>query len=147
MKLLCVVLAVLAACPASADDEFLTQLYDKLHDSPLQRKFRDLAPMPFGVVFLPWKGMTEQDMRRHFRLMKQLGFNNLKQTMSSPEWPEQRILEVALEEGVIPFWYGEGGWEAITPELLLKLGHSFRPFRAADPLPPRHALLPERSPA
>ncbi len=122
MKLLCIVLAVLAACPASADDEFLTQRYDKLHDSPLQRKFRDLAPMPFGVVFLPWKGMTEQDMRRHFRLMKQLGFNNLKQTMSSPEWPEQRILEVALEEGVIPFWYGEGGWEAITPELLLKLG-------------------------
>lgn len=122
MKLLCLVLAASVAAPALADDEFMTQLYDKLHDSPMQRKIRSLAPMPFGVVFLPWKGMTEQEMRRHFRLMKQLGFNNLKQTMPSPEWPQERILEIALEEGVIPFWYGEGGWEAITPELLRKLG-------------------------
>jgi len=122
MKALCALLAVSVAAPAVADDEFLTQLYDTLHDSPLQRKIRDLAPMPFGVVFLPWKGMTEQDMRRHFRLMRQLGFNNLKQTMPSPEWTQERILEVALDEGVIPFWYGEGGWEAITPELLQKLG-------------------------
>jgi len=56
-------------------DEFLTKLYDSLHDTPMQRKIRELAPVPFGVVFLPWKGMTEQDMREHFRLMKKLGFN------------------------------------------------------------------------
>ena len=105
-----------------ADDPYLHRLYDKLHDSPMQQKFRDLAPMPFGVVFLPWHGMTEQDMRRHFRLMKQLGFHNLKQAMASPEWTQERILEVALEEGVIPFWYGEAGWEAVTPALLRKLG-------------------------
>ncbi len=119
-------LVLLAAClgvpPAFADDAFLTQLYGKLHDSPLQRKIRNLAPVPFGVVFLPWKGMTEQEMRKHFRMMKELGFHNLKQAMSSPEWSEERILEVALEEGVIPFWYGEGGWEEITPALLKKLG-------------------------
>lgn len=122
MRVLCLVLAASVAGSALADDEFMTQLYDKLHDSAMQRKVRELAPMPFGVVFLPWKGMTEQDMRRHFRLMKQLGFNNLKQTMPSPEWPQERILEIALDEGVIPFWYGEAGWEAITPELLRKLG-------------------------
>ncbi|MCU0245449.1 MAG: beta-galactosidase trimerization domain-containing protein [Bryobacter sp.] len=29
---------------------------------------------------------------------------------------------MALEEGVIPFWYGEAGWEPITPELLDRLG-------------------------
>jgi beta-galactosidase len=107
---------------AGGDDEFLTSLYDTLHDSPMQRKIRDLAPVPFGVVFLPWKGMTEQEMREHFRLMKKLGFNNLKQTMPSSEWPAERILEIALEEDVIPFWYGEGGWEPITPELLRQLG-------------------------
>lgn len=105
-----------------ADDEFLTELYDSLHDSPIQQKFRRLAPMPFGVVFLPWKGCTEDDMRKHFRLMKQLGFTNLKQTMPTPEWPVEETLRIALEEGIIPFWYGEGGWEDITPSLLKKLG-------------------------
>lgn len=106
----------------SGKDEFLHALYDRLHDSPAQRKFRALAPMPWGVVFLPWKGMTEQEMRSHFRLMKSLGFHNLKQAMPTPEWPHERILEVALEEDVIPFWYGEAGWEEITPDLLRKLG-------------------------
>lgn len=102
-------------------DEFLTKLYDKLHDSPMQEKFRKIAPMPFGVVFLPWAGCTEQDMRYHFRMMKKLGFTNLKQTMPTPEWSEKEILRIALEEGIIPFWYGEGGWDTITPELLKKL--------------------------
>ncbi|MBL8228363.1 MAG: beta-galactosidase trimerization domain-containing protein [Bryobacterales bacterium] len=105
-----------------AKDEFMHGLYDRLHDSPTQRKFRALAPMPWGVVFLPWKGITEEEMRRHFRLMKSLGFHNLKQAMPTPEWPHERVLEIALEEDVIPFWYGEAGWEEITPALLRKLG-------------------------
>ncbi|MFP4511042.1 MAG: beta-galactosidase trimerization domain-containing protein [Spirochaetaceae bacterium] len=88
----------------------------------MQQKIREFAPMPFAVVFLPWKGMTEEEMRTHFRTMRELGFTNLKQTMGSPEWPAKRILEVALEEGVIPFWYDIGGWERITPELLERLG-------------------------
>ena len=78
--------------------------------------------MPFGVVFLPWAGATEDDLRHHFRMMKELGFTNLKQTMSTPEWPTKETLKIALEEGIIPFWYGEGGWEDITPELLKKIG-------------------------
>lgn len=106
------------------EDEFLHDLYDKMHDSPMQQKIRKIAPMPFGVVFLPWAGCTEQDMREHFRLMKKLGFTNLKQTMATPEWPEKETLRIALEEGIIPFWYGEGGWEDITPDLLNKLGIS-----------------------
>lgn len=117
--------------------DFLHQKYQELHDSPMQQKFRELAPMPFGVVFLPWKGMTEEEMRQHFRTMKELGFHNLKQTMPAPGWPTERILEVALEEGVNPFWYGEGGWERITPELLQKLG--------MDPAtPPREAREDQR---
>ncbi|BDC49861.1 hypothetical protein F183_A21770 [Bryobacterales bacterium F-183] len=115
-------LLALGIAAAQKNDPFLHDLYDRLHDSPMQRKIRDLAPMPFGVVFLPWKGMTEQEMREHFRLMKKLGFHNLKQTQETPEWPQAKVLEVALEEGIIPFWYGEGGWEQITPELLRRLG-------------------------
>jgi beta-galactosidase len=104
------------------EDEFLLTRYRGLHDSPTQQRFRQIRPMPFGVVFLPWKGMTEADMRGHFRLMKQLGFDNLKQTMPTPEWTERRIFEVAFEEGIIPFWYGEGGWAPITEALLAELG-------------------------
>jgi len=108
--------------PSASSDEFLHSLYDRLHDSPTQRKFRELAPLPVGVVFLPWAGMTEAEMRAEFRTMKKLGFHNLKQAMGTPEWPEDKVLAIALEEGVIPFWYGEGGWERVTPELLDKLG-------------------------
>ena len=103
-------------------DEFYHDLYDSMHDSPMQQKFKKIAPMPFGVVFLPWAGATEEDLRHHFRMMKELGFTNLKQTMSTPEWPTKETLKIALEEGIIPFWYGQGGWEDITPELLAKIG-------------------------
>lgn len=116
-------LLLITRVPATGQmDEFYHDLYDSMHDSPMQQKFRRLAPMPFGVVFLPWAGATEEDLRHHFRLMKELGFTNLKQTMSTPEWPSEKTLAIALEEGIIPFWYGEGGWEDITPELLRKLG-------------------------
>ncbi|HEU4607846.1 MAG TPA: hypothetical protein VFS31_07030, partial [Chitinophagaceae bacterium] len=121
--LLCLLLLfTLSKVFAQPRDEFLTGLYDKLHDSPMQERFRKMAPMPFGVVFLPWAGCTEADLRHHFRMMKELGFTNLKQTMATPEWPEKKILQIALEEGIIPFWYGEGGWDPITPALLTKLG-------------------------
>lgn len=118
-----------AACAAQAlplapeaPHDFLHTLYDSLHDSPTQRRFRRLAPMPWGVVFLPWHGMTEEQMREHFRLMKRLGFHNLKQAMGTPEWPLDKVLATALEEDIIPFWYGEAGWEEITPDLLARLG-------------------------
>lgn len=117
----CFSLSVVTLQAQMQKDEFMHALYDKMHDSPMQQKIRKIAPMPFGVVFLPWAGCTELEMREHFRLMKNLGFTNLKQTMSTPEWPESEILRIALEEGINPFWYGEGGWEDITPELLRKL--------------------------
>ena len=102
--------------------DFLAERLDRLGDTPMQRKLRRLAPMPAGVVFLPWPGMTEEDARRHFRRMRELGFNCLKQTMPTPEWPVERTLRLALDEGILPFWYGEGGFEDITPELLERLG-------------------------
>ena len=78
--------------------------------------------MPFGVVFLPWAGVKETEIREHFRAMKQLGFHNLKQVGGTPEWPATRVMEIAIEEGVIPFWYGEAGWQAASSALLRQLG-------------------------
>lgn len=106
----------------SKPDPYLTELHDALHDSPQQRKFRRLRPMPFGVVFLPYPGLTEEELRQHFRTMRELGFNAIKQFVGTPDWPRERLQQVALEEGLCPFWYGEGGWEDLTPELLQRLG-------------------------
>jgi beta-galactosidase len=110
---------------STTDDPFLTQRILDLSDSPMQRKLRKLAPMPVGAVFLPWPGMTEETGRAELRRMRETGFTCLKQTMPLlPEWPVDRILNMALDEGVYPFWYAEGGWEDITPELLKRLGLS-----------------------
>ena len=80
-------------------------------DNLMQRRFKTLAPMPIGCVFLPWPGLTQEEARHHFRLMKRLGFTCLKQTMPTPEWPVHRTLMLAMEEGIWPFWYAEGGFE------------------------------------
>jgi len=104
--------------------DFLKSKIDAMADTPMQRKLRKIAPMPIGCVFLPWPGMTEQDAREHFGLMKNLGYTCLKQTMPTPEWPATKTLALALEEGIVPFWYAEGGYEDITPALLKKLGLS-----------------------
>jgi beta-galactosidase len=104
-------------------DPFLRQRILDLTDTPMQRKLRKLAPLPVGAVFLPWPGMTEETCRAELRRMREHGFTCLKQTMPLlPEWPTERILNIALDEGVYPFWYAEGGWEDITPELLTQLG-------------------------
>ncbi|GAA4406182.1 hypothetical protein GCM10023187_25370 [Nibrella viscosa] len=95
-----------------------------MHISPQQEKYRKLAPMPAGVVYIQQQGEGEADMREHFRTMKRLGFNALKQIMPLPTWTVEQIAAIALDEGIIPWWYGEGGYEAITPDLLKKLGVS-----------------------
>lgn len=119
--LISLLIGIVPLAAQSGDHDYLHDRYDSMHDSPMQQKFRKLAPMPYGVVFLPWAGATEADLRHHFRIMKELGFTNLKQTMATPEWPIKETLRIALEEGIIPFWYGEGGWEDITPDLLRRL--------------------------
>jgi beta-galactosidase len=107
-------------------DPFLTRLYDRLHASPQQEKFRKIAPVPIGCVYLQREGEGEKEMRQHFRTMKQLGFNALKQIMTRPGTTIEEVQLIALEEGIQPYWYGEGGWETITPELLQKLKISSR---------------------
>lgn len=106
----------------NAPDPFLRQRILDLTDTPMQRKLRKLAPMPVGAVFLPWPGMTEETCRAELRRMREHGFTCLKQTMPLlPDWPTERILNIALDEDVYPFWYAEAGWEDITPELLTRL--------------------------
>ncbi|WP_194774829.1 beta-galactosidase trimerization domain-containing protein [Pararhodonellum marinum] len=106
------------------DDPFLTKLYDQLHDSPMQQKIRKIAPMPAGVVYIQRPGEGEEEIRWHFRTMRELGFTNLKQIMPLPDWSHEKIQMIALEEGLIPWWYGEGGWEPISDQLLSNLGIS-----------------------
>ncbi|WP_240469950.1 beta-galactosidase trimerization domain-containing protein [Cyclobacterium sp. SYSU L10401] len=110
------------ACAFSQEThDFLHELYDQRNESPMQQKFREIAPVPAGVVYIQRPGEGEKEIRAHFRKMKALGFTNLKQIMTLPDWNHEEIQLIALEEGLIPWWYGEGGWEAITPELLEKL--------------------------
>lgn len=103
-------------------DPYLTELHDSLNDSPLQRKFRKIRPMPVGVVFIQWPGMDWADMRRHLKLMRQLGFTCLKDISLRPGFDRMRFCHMALDEGIIPWWYGEAGWEEITDKLLDRLG-------------------------
>ena len=111
-------------CLAQNDKEFLTDVYDKLHDSRRQQDFKTIRPMPAGVVYIQHPDEGEKEMREHFRLMKKLGFNSLKQIMTVPGWELEDVQLIALDEGIIPWWYGQGGWEPITSDLLKKLGIS-----------------------
>lgn len=104
------------------DDPLLHRKLDTLRDTPMQRKMRHLAPMPVGCVFIPWSGITEDEIREQFRTMKELGFTCLKQCFGSDRYPQREVMTMALEEGLIPYWYGEGGWVDITPDLLESLG-------------------------
>lgn len=103
-------------------NDYMRDLYDRLNDTPMQRKLRKLAPMPIGCVFIQWPEMTEEDIRRHFRTMQELGFTCLKGIMCCQGTNYARVQEIAIEEGLSPWWYDRGGWEDITPELLGKLG-------------------------
>jgi len=109
------------AAPASADP-YLHALYDRLNESPAQRRFRQLRPWPAGVVFIEWPGMTLDDMRAHFRLMRELGFTCLKQCQLRAATDWRKVYHAALDEGIIPFWYDDACHEEPTPALLRELG-------------------------
>ncbi len=104
-----------------AADSYLHEQYDRLHDTPAQRKLRKMAPMPIGCVFIQWPDMDEDDIRRQFRTMRELGYTCLKGMMHCREMPLEKLQHMALDEGLIPWWYDRAGWEEITPELLESL--------------------------
>ncbi len=108
--------------PSPLQRDFLESCYDARHGSPRQEEFRRLAPIPFGVVLIARDEMDEATIRRHLQTMRQLGFNAIKQFMPSHRWPDAVLERLALEEGLCPWWYGEGGWEPIDGALLERLG-------------------------
>ena len=109
---------------ANSKDPFLVSVYQSMHESEGQQWFRKLAPWPVGVVYLQQPGEGEKEMREHFRTMKSLGINSLKQLITLPGYTFEEAAIIALEEGIIPWWYGEGGWEPVNDDLLNKLGLS-----------------------
>ncbi|MEM1137778.1 MAG: beta-galactosidase trimerization domain-containing protein [Bacteroidota bacterium] len=117
----CFVLITTHPLIAQDNHDYLVEKYDALHGSARQEAFRKISPMPAGVVYIQRPGEGETEMREHFRLMKKLGFNSLKQIMTIPGWELEDVQLIALEEGLVPWWYGEGGWAPITDELLKKL--------------------------
>lgn len=103
--------------------DFLHELYDSLNDSPMQRKLRSLCPLPIGVVYVGGLDDDEAELRHHLRLMRECGFDSLKQFhfQSQRQWQKGEAELIAIEEGIIPYFSGGGGWENITPKLLGKL--------------------------
>jgi len=101
--------------------DYLHEKYDALHSAERQEQFKKIRPMPAGVVYIQHPGEGEKEIREHFRLMKELGFNSLKQIMTIPGWELEDVQLIALEEGLIPWWYGTGGWAPITDDLLKEL--------------------------
>ena len=49
--------------------DYQRDLYFDLHDSPMQRHFRS-GPHAYGVVMLPWDGMSEDELRQNIITMK-----------------------------------------------------------------------------
>ena len=116
-----VILCFVLQYSSAQDHDFLNFKYDQLHNSPKQEVYKKIHPMPAGVVYIQHPGEGEKEMREHFRLMKKMGYNCLKQIMTIPGWELEDVQLIALEEGLIPWWYADGGWEPITDELLKKL--------------------------
>lgn len=100
----------------------LADRFDARHDTPLQRRLRRLAPWPVGAVFIERPGMSEAEIRATFRLMKQLGFNCLKQCQTCRGTDNVAVMNMAVDEGLIPFYCGEGVWEEPTPARLAECG-------------------------
>lgn len=121
-KIFLIVFAIFfTLCFAGEKHDFLVEKYDAMHHSKVQEKYKTLHPMPAGVVYIQNIDHGEKEMRQHFRLMKKLGYTSLKQIMVLETWTHEDIQLIALDEGIIPWWYGDAGWEPITDDLLKEL--------------------------
>ncbi len=108
------------------DDPYLTKLYWSLNDSPMQRKLRNIKPFPVGVVYYQQMDHNLDSIRNTFQVIRQHGFTALKQiVITQPDVPvgmQEQVYNAALDVGLSPWYYGEGGWQEINPQLLQKLG-------------------------
>ena len=99
----------------------------------MQTKLQIFAPLPVSVVWIEQQGDTETSIRNTFQTIRSLGFTALKQlvlqsTVSVPDAvfrnKTQQIMNMALDEGLIPWFYDIGGYECITLDLLSSLNIS-----------------------
>lgn len=108
------------------DDPYLTALYWKINDSPMQQKLRNIKPFPVGVVYYQQQGDNLDSAKKEFAIIRKLGFTALKQVQlkapyNNPDFEEQ-VFNAALNAGITPWYYGKGGWARITQELVDTLG-------------------------
>jgi len=119
-------------------DPFLQETYLSLNDSPMQQKLRSLRPFPVGVVYWQQRGVGPDSIRMDLRRIRSLGYTALKQVqLVDPDNPpgfEETVFHMALDEGIIPWYYGRGGWEQLTPSLLESLGLEGDPVKDARTL-------------
>jgi beta-galactosidase len=122
----------------TSEDPYLTKLYWKLNDSPMQQKLRRLKPFPVSVVYYQQTDHNLDSIRKTFQTIRELGFTSLKQIelkgpLSSDSF-EQVVFNTALDEDLYPWYYGMGGWKDITPQLVkerrLKIDYSSGNMRA-----------------
>lgn len=108
------------------EDPYQTDLYWSLNESPMQKKLRNIKPFPVGVVYYQQRGENLDSVVQEFKTIKDLGFTALKQVqIKAPYNPpdfQETVFNKALDIGISPWYYGKGGWEAITQELVDSLG-------------------------
>ncbi len=112
-------------------DPYLTKLYWELNDSPMQRRLRRIRPLPVGVVYYQQRDEGLEEARKEFAAIRELGFTALKQVVlshpgNSPDY-EKQVFEAAIDEDLSPWYYGKGGWAAITADLLDELRIDLEP--------------------
>ena len=89
-------------------------------DCERQHALRKIAPMSYGAVLIPRDDMTEDDIRWHFRQMKACGFNSIKQFTESKNGIAAHSMVWHWKRASVANWYGDGGWEGISPGLCEK---------------------------
>ena len=107
-------------------DPYLDDVYHSINDSRMQRKIRALKPFPVTVVYYQQQNHTMKDIKKQLKDIKELGFTGLKQICLKED--DGVLLEevefAALDTGLVPWHYGEAGWETVNNELLERLGIS-----------------------
>lgn len=108
------------------EDPYLKDVYLKLNGTPMQHRLRTLCPFPVGVVYYQQRGDNIDSIAKEFKIMQELGFNALKQIVlcspSNPPGFTEQVFHKAIESGMIPWYYGQGGWHEITASLCDSLG-------------------------
>jgi beta-galactosidase len=112
----------MAQQPTQPTNPYRNDLYQARHATPMQERIRHLQPFPVCVVYWqPASTTSLEQVRAEFQQIHDAGFHCLKTLQLIGNLPQQEVFEAALDAGLTPWWYGEAGWEDVTPELLERL--------------------------